>query len=245
MKSRRSIACLFVILLMIVMVPLSAFADTATVLASALYLREDPASGASAIGLYRYGTRVTVLNTTRYRNWYQVRTPDGKTGYMYKSYLSSVSSGGSASSSSSSSSSRSSTTTMYIYSSNGGSVNMRSKASTSSKLVDRLLVGTKVTVLSKGTYWSEIKYGSKTGYVRTVYLTSTKPSNLPTSSRATVTSSNGSGVHMRKTASTSSRVVDTLSVGTRVTVLQWGSVWTQVRYGSKTGYIMTRYLTTK
>ena len=186
MKMHQARICVLLAAICLLLIPLTAYADTATVLASALYLREDPAYGAEAIGMYRYGTVVTVLNPTRYKNWYQVRTPDGKTGYMYKTYLSTVNRSGS------SSSSTSSTSTKYIYSANGGSVNLRKKASTSSELVDRLLVGTKVTVLSEGSSWSHIKAGSKTGYVRSVYLTSKKPDKLPTASRAIVTANSGS-----------------------------------------------------
>ena len=242
MKLSRPFLRTIAFILLLIMLPMFALADTATVLASALYLREDPAAGAAAIGMYRYGTTVTIINSTRYKNWCEVRTPDGKTGYMYKTYLSSISRN---SSSSSSSSSSSGTSTMYIYSSNGGSVNLRKKASTSSALVDRLLVGTKVTVLSRGSSWSQVKYGSKTGYVRTSYLTSSKPAALPSSSRATVSATNGLKVHMRASASTSSRVVESLTVGSTVTVLEWGSVWSHIRYGSKSGYMMTRYLSAK
>lgn len=226
--------------LFVLMLPLSALADTATVLASALYLREDPSSGAAPIGLYRYGTEVTVLNTSKYKNWAQVRTKDGKEGYMYKAYLSSVkaSSTGSARTSSTK-------TTKYIYSDNGGSVNLRKKASTSSALVDRLLVGTKVTVLSEGATWSHVQYGSKTGYVRSAFLTSQRPASLPTGKSATVTAAAGSAVHLRQSASTKSKVVESIKVGSTVSILSWGSVWTHVRYGSRSGYIMTRYLQSK
>ena len=99
-----------------------------------------------------------------FRNWVRVRTPDGKTGYMYRKYLSnftadeSVKSGG----------------TRYIKSANGGSVNFRQKASAQGKVIAQLRPGTKVTLLTAGKSWSQIWYNGKTGWIKTKYLSKTK-----------------------------------------------------------------------
>ena len=53
---------------------------------SKLYLRSKPTTGSKALGLYRKGTEVTLVEKTT-TDWYEVITPDGKRGYMYASYL--------------------------------------------------------------------------------------------------------------------------------------------------------------
>ena len=85
MKTKRIFACLTVLVLLAVSLPLSSLAETyATVISwDVLHLRSGPGSDYAVIGKYRRGTKVEVLSSS-YRNWVRVRTPDRKTGYMYK-----------------------------------------------------------------------------------------------------------------------------------------------------------------
>lgn len=53
---------------------------------SKLYLRSKPTTSSKALGLYRKGTEVTLVEKTS-GEWYEVIVPDGKRGYMYASYL--------------------------------------------------------------------------------------------------------------------------------------------------------------
>ena len=166
--------------LLAVSLPLSSLAETyATVISwDVLHLRSGPGSDYAVIGKYRRGTKVEVLSTS-YRNWVRVRTPDKKTGYMYKQYLSSFTTSGSSSRSSSSSSSRSSSSggigTGFRYVKSGiGPVNFRKNASVNSTLLDQLPGGTLVTVLSSGATWSKVRYNGTVGYIKTRYLTKTR-----------------------------------------------------------------------
>ena len=71
------------------------------------------------------------------------------------------------------------TTTMYVKTSNPNNrLNMRSSASTSASIVERLPYGMKLTVYSSANGWAKVKSANgKVGYVSTQYLSSTKPSN--------------------------------------------------------------------
>ena len=178
MKTKRIFACLTVMVLLAVSLPLSSLAETyATVISwDVLHLRTGPGSDYAVIGKYRRGTKVEVLNSS-YRNWVRVRTPDRKTGYMYKQYLSSftTSSGSSRSGSSSSSSSSSGIGTGFFYIKTGiGPVNFRKNASVNSTLLDQLAGGTMVTVLSSGSTWCKVRYNGTVGYIKTRYLTKTR-----------------------------------------------------------------------
>lgn len=147
-------------------IPLVSLATTATVIANdVLYLREGPGMDYEPIGRYRRGTKVTVLYNG-YRNWVRVRTPDGKVGCMYRNYLSSFSNSNSGGAQAGS--------IRYIKSSNGGPVNLRQRASTKTRLMDRMPVGSRVTVLSSGSTWTRVLYKGKDGWVMTKYLSKTR-----------------------------------------------------------------------
>lgn len=61
-----------------------------------LNLRKEPTTSSASITVLPYGTKVTLVSTTKYNNvWYKVKTSDGKTGYCSGTYLNISSSGGS------------------------------------------------------------------------------------------------------------------------------------------------------
>ena len=52
----------------------------------------------------------------------------------------------------------------------GSTVNLRTKASAGSALIERVPIGSRVMVLNDQGTWTKVKYGSRTGYMMTVYL---------------------------------------------------------------------------
>ena len=167
MKSRAWIRVLAVLLLLVI--PLAALGETYARVTSVepLHLRDYPGMEGDIISQYRTGTRVQILETkTATKGWVKVKAPDGNVGYMYRNYLSTFSTGGGSGSSGE---------IRYIKSTNGQPVNFRRRASSTSKLLDQLNVGTKVTLISSGTTWSRIKCGGKDGWVMTKYLSKTRP----------------------------------------------------------------------
>ncbi len=176
MKCKRLIAFAVLIVMLAAALPLSALAETyATVISSdVLHLRSTPDGqvGWNIIGRYRNGTRVTILKTGK--RWSKVRTPDGKTGYMYNDYLSSFkSSGGSSGGGSGNSGTWTGTAIRYIKS-GIGPVNFRKNASVNSKLLDQLPGGTMVTLLTEGSVWSRVRYNGTLGWIKTRYLVKTR-----------------------------------------------------------------------
>ena len=169
MKTKRMIACFLAAVLLALALPLTALANTyATVIATdVLYLRAEPRTDAEILGRFRHGTRVEILNSTKYRNWAKVRA-GGMVGYMYKSYLSAYKSDGAGSSEGGVSSG----TTRYVRSSNGGAINLRGRASTKTSLMARMPSGSKVTVLESYSVWSRVLYKGKDGWVMTKFLKS-------------------------------------------------------------------------
>lgn len=129
-------------------------------------------------------------------------------------------------------------------------VNFRTAPSTSSATIGVLNRGCPVIVLDRSTTgWIKVEIGGKPGYVSASYLTATEPKPEPTpapAAKATVTpehSYTNATVNFRAGAATSTAILEALTKGTKVTVLdRSNSSWTKVIANGKTGYISATYL---
>lgn len=126
-----------------------------------------------------------------------------------------------------------------IVSTAGGSLNVRSGASTGSSIVTRLANGSYVTLISKSGSWWQVEYGKgQYGYCHADYV------KTASSSAATVATSSGS-LNVRSGAGTSYTRVGSLSKGETVIVLSSSNGWSRILYhGAKTGYVSSQYLST-
>ena len=119
-----------------------------------LFLRSQPSTSSEALGYYRNGKVVTLLE--KLDGWYKVRV-DGQTGYMMAKYLkvtSSISGG-----------------TATVYNPNGNSyVNFRSRPSLSASVISTVPVGTTIKVLEKTTDWTMTEINGVIGYISTWFL---------------------------------------------------------------------------
>ena len=189
-----------------------------------LRLRSAASFDSSTVSSYYTGTQVKILSTSG--SWYQVEAPDGKTGYMYSSYISF--SGGIIGDA-------------YVTSTNGYGVRMRSGPGTGYSIIGVYSVGTALTVLQTGSTWSKIQIGSRVGYMMNQYIT-TSGGGGTSGDTATVWSANGYGVRLRSGAGTGYSIIGVYSVGTLVTVLSHGTTWDHISVGSRTGYMMNEFL---
>ena len=242
---KRLMAFCLALMLLVCAMPMheaDAATTTATVKGGWLRLRESPSTSANTIASFYTGTKVTILGSTG--NWYHVQV-GGYIGYMMGSYLDF-----NADSGSSGAPSGNLNITAWVRSDNGKSVRLRSGPSTAYDVLGSYPVGTQVTILAKGTYWFQISVNGKIGYMMSQYLTTTQPSGgastPPTTSGTTawVWAKNGGNCNLRSGASKSYGVLGSYSVGTQVTILTYGKTWCYIRIGTRTGYMMTEFLTT-
>ena len=243
---KKILALVLALALLLSAVPVSAVekASTMVVTGGWLRLRSAPGYDAETISSYFTGTEVTVLGLAN--DWYHVRTPDGLTGYMHSDYLakpdgSTSGSGGSGAAENADPNPAPQQAT--VTSSNGMGVKLRTGPSTGYGVIMVVPVGTVVTILLEGEQWHYVRVGDKMGYMMAQFL-STGATLQPTGYLARVTSTNGYGVRLRSGPGTGYDVLGVYSVGTEVTVLEYGSTWCKIRVGSRTGYMMTQFLTT-
>jgi len=142
-----------------------------------------------------------------------------------------------------------------------GTLNLRSRAKATSRVVAKLPNESFVKVLEYGHEWSKVAYGAKVGYVMTLYLEEAPPPTpVPTPTPtptpipdeyfevgpfvfATVRTGKGT-LNVRSQKREDARVVAKLPDNSTVHVLERGLEWTKVSYGSKVGYVKNSYLTT-
>lgn len=200
-------------------------------------LRSGPSVNYSIIASYAVGTPLTVLSTGE--TWSKVRI-NGRTGYMMNEFIRTFDGYGGDSVAGG--------YTAYVVSGNGKSVVLREGPAKSHDVLASYNVGQKVTVNSYGATWCQVTINGLDGYMMTEFLSTVKPDTsggVALSYTAYVTSQNGKGVRMRMGAGKIFPAIATYSVGTKVTILEYGADWCKISVGSNTGYMMTEFLTTK
>ncbi|WP_350019470.1 SH3 domain-containing protein [Priestia flexa] len=207
----------------------------ATVNASSLNVRSAASTSASIVTNLPRNAKVTVIKENG--EWAQIKTSDGKTGWVAKQYLQM----GATSSSESGGTSVSKQATV-----NASSLNVRSAASTSASIVTNLPRNAKVTVIKENGEWAQIKTSDgKTGWVAKQYLqmgatSSSESGGTSVSKQATV---NASSLNVRSAASTSASIVTNLPRNAKVTVIKENGEWAQIKTSDgKTGWVAKQYL---
>ncbi len=114
----------------------------------------------------------------------------------------------------------------------GTKVNVRMAPDTTSSVITKLS-NSRVSIVDKSNGWYKISFSGKTGWVSSDYI-------KVLTAKGTI---NANGVNFRETASTSGKIIDSLSKGKSVEILDTLSGWHKVKVGSKTGYVVTKFVT--
>ncbi len=135
------------------------------------------------------------------------------------------------------------------------SLNVREGASTSSKVIGSLSGNTKVTIIEEEGAFYKIEYKGSHGYVAKEYVkdvtesnnsnqgtqTPEKPSN-PESTEKTGIVNVSSSLNVRSGASTSSKVIGSLSGNTKVTIVGEEGAFYKIEYKGSHGYVAKEYI---
>ena len=134
------------------------------------------------------------------------------------------------------------------------SVSIRSAASTDADKLDVLVGSYSITRTGVGNNgWSKVDYNGQTGYIKSEYLTTTKPAAALDSTQQTTEKKQETketvyataGVNIRAKASADADKIGTLAAGGSITRTgKTSSGWSRVDYNGQTGYIKSDYLTT-
>ena len=118
-----------------------------------------------------------------------------------------------------------------VYYETTANLHMRSKSSMNSKISMTIPKGKQVIYISKTGDWYKVQYGTRTGYVSSRYL-----------KKVTKVYTTTANLNLRTKASTSSAIVTTIPKGKTVTYVSKSGSWYKVKYGSKSGYVSSKYI---
>ena len=247
-KNIRMLAVLAMVAMLLTLVPLASYAESKMVVTGNFVNLRDKQSGGASIGQYNKGTVVTFLGTG---NGYMYHVEiNGKKGYMSRDYLkpyTSTSTTKPAETKKDTSKTATTTTTSKKTTTNGAvarnndtvraiiskQVNVRIQANKSSKVVGTLKTRTTVSVLSRKNNYVYITTSKMSGYVPADSLTL----NNTKAQTATVKKTKDGKYKIYVGSTGSGKVVATVNVNSKITVLHQGNNWSYVKVGNAYGYI--------
>ena len=159
-----------------------------------------------------------------YGDWYKVKGPDGLNGYMMKEYV-------------------------YVSAGAMGivgivdvqdSLNLRSKAGSSGKVIGAYPDGVPCILLSESGDWYHVSVDGKAGYFNADFID--KKYMAYSQDVCTVVNPNGKNVNLRKGPGTQYSVVKSIPNGSYGMIIQEGDGWWKISVNGSVGYMMTDYL---
>ena len=115
---------------------------------------------------------------------------------------------------------------------NANSINVRSGAGASYKLLGKLTRNTKINVTSETKGWSKFTYNGKTAYVCSKYLI-----NATTTKYV-----NADSLNVRSGAGTKYKVLGKLKRNAEISVISTSNGWSKFTYNGKTAYVSSKHL---
>lgn len=195
-----------------------------------LNLRDEPSTDGKLLGSLAAKTQVTVIEI---KNGWAAVMADGKSGYVYASYLTDLSSDPSGLA-------KGWRTIGKAMTVNASNLYLRRDPSTSSPSMGIYSKGKQVEVVAGNGTWYKVQIGDKTGYMMASFL---KEEKGVTPVKGTTVYVNATHVNLRSEPTTKSKALDVLPSGTTLTLLSTSGDWAEVRFGNQTGYIFRDYIT--
>ncbi|MEG1472268.1 MAG: SH3 domain-containing protein [Clostridia bacterium] len=207
----------------------SAFAASFGVIANTntLNLRAQGSSSSEWLGTYAAGTWVEIRGSQN--NFYAVRTPDGKSGFMSKNFIDTTGDYGGL------------MRIAKVTNQGGGAfLNFRSQPSTNAPVLGIFYYGVPLLVLNEQYGWDYVEINGRTGYVDNAFVTHM---DIPGSATvATIKTPGNTAMNLREGPGSHYNVVCQFSGDSYVMVLAKGSGWWRVAVDGYTGFMSKDYL---
>lgn len=253
----RKLAVLAIVAMLLTLVPLASIAESKmTVTGDFVNFRASYAGGGKILACLRKGTVVTKLSNQIYNGgWYHV-SYNGQSGYIWGQYLKDVSSSSNNKENTSKTTTTDKTTNTKDSKQKAAEIvakmnapvvrnndtvratvtkqtNIRSAASTAAKIVATLKTRTTVSVLSRKNNYVYITTSKVSGYVpaNSVVLNNTKAQTV------TVKKTSNGNYKVYAGSTGTGKVLATVNVNSKITLLHQGSNWSYVKVGNVYGYI--------
>ncbi|XZJ12201.1 SH3 domain-containing protein [Clostridium perfringens] len=223
---------------------------------SSLNVREGASTSSKVIGSLSGNTKVTIIGEEG--SFYKIEYK-GSHGYVAKEYVKDVTENNNNSNQGTQTPEKPSTpenTEKTGVVNVSSSLNVREGASTSSKVIGSLSGNTKVTIVGEEGAFYKIEYKGSHGYVAKEYVkdvtennnnsnqgtqTPEKPSTPETIQKTGIVNVSSS-LNVREGASTSSKVIGSLSGNTKVTIVGEEGAFYKIEYKGSHGYVAKEYI---
>ncbi|WP_313291230.1 SH3 domain-containing protein, partial [Exiguobacterium sp.] len=236
---KKTVLALTTLALVGTTIPVSAASTTLT-LTDNVNIRTAASTSAKVITTLKKGTKLTAVK--KVNSWYEIRY-QSKPAFITSAYVKATTE-------------KAPTTTTYI--TNTDAVNVRQKATTSSKSLGKLAKNTVLTVQKQSGDWYQITYKKQTAYVHAT-LVSKKTSNVTTDSKPPATTpvkkvvkavdrskvytvNAKEGLNARTAAATNAKIYKTLPHQTVLDVTGAVDSWYQVKLDGKEAYVASTYV---
>ncbi|MDK0614613.1 SH3 domain-containing protein [Clostridium perfringens] len=221
---------------------------------SSLNVRSSASTSSKVIGSLSGNTKVTIVGEEG--AFYKIEYK-GSHGYVAKEYVKDVTESNNSNQGTQTSEKPSTpeTTKKTGIVNVSSSLNVRSEASTSSKVIGSLSGNTKVIIVGEEGAFYKIEYKGSHGYVAKEYVKDIKESNnsnqgtqtpekpsTPESTEKTGIVNVSSSLNVREGASTSSKVIGSLSGNTKVTIVGEEGAFYKIEYKGSHGYVAKEYI---
>ncbi|MGU8470079.1 SH3 domain-containing protein [Clostridium perfringens] len=221
---------------------------------SSLNVREGASTSSKVIGSLSGNTKVTIVGEEG--AFYKIEYK-GSNGYVAKEYVKDVTESNNSNQGTQTPEKPSTpeTTKKTGIVNVSSSLNVRERASTSSKVIGSLSGNSKVTIVGEEGAFYKIEYKGSHGYVAKEYVkdvtesnnsnqgtqTPEKPSNPETTKKTGIVNVSSS-LNVRERASTSSKVIGSLSGNSKVTIVGEEGAFYKIEYKGSHGYVAKEYI---
>ncbi|MDK0649463.1 SH3 domain-containing protein [Clostridium perfringens] len=216
---------------------------------SSLNVREGASTSSKVIGSLSGNTKVTIVGEEG--AFYKIEYK-GSHGYVAKEYIKDVteSNNGNQGTQTPEKPSTPENTERTGVVNVSSSLNVREGASTSSKVIGSLSGNTKVTIVGEEGAFYKIEYKGSHGYVAKEYIKNIKDEvvtepekpSTPENTEKTGVVNVSSSLNVREGASTSSKVIGSLSGNTKVTIVGEEGAFYKIEYKGSHGYVAKEYI---
>ncbi len=233
MKNHKLCLCALAALLLLLLMAGSAMASSGTFGViygtDTLNLRAQGSSSSQWLGSCTRGTWVEINGSQN--NFYYVRTPDGKTGYMSKNYINQVIDENDF------------VWTALVTNNNGGAfLNFRAQPNYNAQVLGIFYNGVPLHVLSASNGWYCVQINGQTGYVRGEYVADWGRKNPGSSTVATIKTPNNTAMNMRSGPGMNYPVTHQFPGDSYVSVIAKGNGWWCVSIGGYWGFMSSDFL---
>ncbi|WP_346961949.1 SH3 domain-containing protein [Clostridium sp.] len=226
--------------------------------ADALNVRSGASTSNKIIGSLGKNATVQIISTSN--GWHKIKY-NNTVGFVSAEYITISSNNNNSGDNNSSNGNNNSSNNNAVISTGivkADALNVRSSASTSSKIVGTLYKNSKVEILSTSNGWHKIKFKNGTAFVSSEFIsnsndtettpgtgTVTPPEVTPPSHtvEGKVAIVNADALNVRSGAGTNYGVVTTVRYGSKLPIISYTNGWYNVKVGNTTGYISCDYVT--